>query len=434
MRDGGRIAAAIEILGDFERRKVPLKTALADWARGARFAGAKDRAWISGLCLDALRKRRSLAASMGEDGPRVAVLAALRRLWGMSTEAIAAACVEDHGPGALTEAERAALDAPPQPPADPSVTGDIPEWAAPALVRAFGADAATEGAALSERADVDLRLNTLKAAAEKALGAVSAIGVEAHPFVATAGRIKAPESAMRSPAITVIPAFNKGWVEVQDLGSQIAAACAGDIKGRQVLDLCAGGGGKTLALAALMENKGQIYAYDSDARRLAPLYERAQRAGVRNLQIRDPGAAGALDSLAERMDLVFVDAPCTGSGTWRRHPDTKWRLTPQQLERRLAEQDDVLAEGARCVKPGGRLLYVTCSFFVEENDDRVDGFLSRRPDFRREDPLPGAEASGIVTPAGLSALKACRTPAGALQLTPRRTGTDAFYIASLRRS
>jgi 16S rRNA (cytosine967-C5)-methyltransferase len=432
MRDAGRTAAAIEILTDFERRKVPLKTALADWARGARYAGAKDRAWIAGLCLDVLRKRRSLAAAMGDEAPRAATLAALGSAWGLDVETVAALCVEEHGPGALTPAERAALEAPPTPSPDPSVVGDFPAWTAAMMTRAFGDDAAAEGEALAERADVDLRLNTLKAPVDKALAALASVGAEAHPFVATAARIAAPDAQARTPAVTVIPAYNKGWVEVQDLGSQIAAACAGDIKGRQILDFCAGGGGKTLALAALMENKGQIYAYDNDARRLAPLYERAQRAGVRNLQIRSPAETGALAGLDERMDLVFVDAPCTGSGTWRRHPDTKWRLTPQQLERRIAEQDSVLREAARFVKPGGALLYVTCSFFAEENDDRVAAFLAAASGFRLADPLAGAAASGLVTEAGLTALGACRTAAGGLQLSPRRTATDAFYVAALR--
>lgn len=433
MKDAGRIAAAIAILEDFDARKTPLKTALADWARGARYAGAKDRAWISGLCLDALRKRSSLGARFGAETPRAAVLAALRSLWGMSAEAIAAACVEEHGPGALTEAERAALETAPPRSSDPSVNGDYPAWTAAFMERAFGADAAAEGAALAARADVDLRLNTLKTTAEKALAALSTVGAAAHPFVTTAARIAAPDASSRAPAVTVIPAFNKGWVEVQDLGSQIAAACAGEAAGRQVLDYCAGGGGKTLALAALMENKGQIYAYDRDARRLAPLYERAQRAGVRNLQIRNPTEAGALGGLQDRMDIVFVDAPCTGSGTWRRHPDTKWRLTPEQLKRRLEEQDAVLREAAAFVKPGGRLIYVTCSFFVEENDDRVDAFMAGAPHFRREDPIAGAALSGVISAEGLAALERCRMPPGSLQMTPRRTGTDAFFVASLRR-
>ncbi len=170
---------------------------------------------------------------------------------------------------------------------------------------------------------------------------------------------------------------------MQDAGSQIAAAVAGDIRGRQVLDFCAGGGGKTLALAAAMANTGQLYAYDADARRLAETARRAQRAGVRSLQVRSPIDPAALAGLEGRMDLVFVDAPCTGSGTWRRHPDAKWRLTPQHLERRIAEQVAVLAGAAPFVKPGGRLIYVTCSLLAEENEDRVAAFVAATCRLRR---------------------------------------------------
>ncbi|MBY0422822.1 MAG: hypothetical protein K2Q06_11005, partial [Parvularculaceae bacterium] len=233
MRDGGRIAAAISVLEDFDRRKVPLKTAIADWGQGARYAGAKDRAWISGLCLDVLRKRRSLAAAAGDERARATTLAALRRSWRMEVDAIDVAAKEEHGFGALSDSEREMLEAPaPTPSADPSVAGDFPAWLSPMMARAFGDDAAAEGEALSARADVDLRLNTLKATPEKALAALTSVGGVAHPFVRTAARIAAPDAADRAPTVTVIPAFNKGWVEVQDLGSQIAAAAAGEVKGR----------------------------------------------------------------------------------------------------------------------------------------------------------------------------------------------------------
>lgn len=454
MRASGRVAAAIAILEDFERRRVPLKTAIADWARNARFAGVKDRAWISGLCLDVLRKRRSLGAAMGDGSVRAAVLAALHAMWGMSVDDIAALAVETpHGPGALTEAERNALAQ--QTPCTPakagihvgdeidsclrgnerlSISADFPDWLEPSVQRAFGDRAAPEMQAFAARADVDLRLNTLQASPEKALDALKTVGAVQHPFVKTAARIMAPDATDRAPAVTIIPAFNKGWVEVQDLGSQIAALAAGDIKGAQVLDLCAGGGGKTLALAAMMENKGQIYAYDNDARRLQPLYERARRAGVRNLQIVNPATdKAALDALAGKMDVVFIDAPCTGSGTWRRHPDTKWRLTQDQLNRRMAEQDTVLVEGARFAKPGGRIVYVTCSFLIEENEDRLGAFLATHPEFERVRTLDGTVATGLLTEEGRAAVTKCETPDGALRMTPARIDADGFFVGTLIR-
>ena len=439
MRMAGRVAAAISVIEDFERRRVPLKTALADWARGARYAGAKDRAAISGLCLDVLRRRRSLSAAMGDAGARAATLAHLRLYQGMPADAIGALAAEaPHGPGALTDAEATALSRlsrdEPGAVAPLPVVADFPDWLEQSVQRAFGERAAREMSAFTERADIDLRLNTLKAEPGKALASLESVGAVPAPFLKTAARIPAPASEDRAPSVTVIPAFNKGWVEVQDLGSQIAAAAAGDIARAQVLDFCAGGGGKTLALAAMMGASGQLYAYDDDARRLQPLYERARRAGLRNLQIINPATENAaLDALEGRMDVVFVDAPCTGSGTWRRHPDTKWRLTPQQLERRIGEQDHALKSATRFVKRSGRLVYVTCSFLIEENEDRLAAFLAAQKDFAETRALDALAASGLLREGAAEALAACATPAGALRLTPARTRTDGFFIATLRR-
>lgn len=436
MRESGRVSAAISIIEDFERRRVPLKTAIADWARNARFAGAKDRAWISGLCLDVLRRRRSLSAAMADEGARAATLAALRFVWGRSVDDIAALAEEaPHGPGPLTPVELQALRRAERAEMRPlAVRADFPSWLESSVLRAFGDCARNEMTAFAARADVDLRLNTLQASPEKALAALATVGAAAHPFVKTAARIAAPSATDRAPAVTVIPAFNKGWVEVQDLGSQIATLAAGDVKGAQVLDFCAGGGGKTLALAALMANKGQLYAYDSDARRLQPLYERARRAGVRNLQIVNPATdKAALEALAGKMDVVFIDAPCTGSGTWRRHPDTKWRVTGDQLKRRTAEQDFVLSDGARFARLGGRITYVTCSFLMEENEDRLEAFLASHPEFRQMRALEEIERSGLLTVEGRAALAPCETASGALRMTPARTGTDGFFVAALRR-
>ncbi len=462
MRLSGRLSAAIEILEDFDKRRVPLKTAIADWARCARYAGAKDRAWISGLCLDVLRKRMRIAvamrnAAMLNDEPRALAIGALRFVWNMSIEEIAEAAGEmPHGPGELTEVETQALKSKPLVPMFelPSsvkidgqnldvyfvifcnhIAGDFPEWLTPQIERVFGDDAARTMSSFAERADIDLRINTLKTEPEKALAALKKVKGEALPLLTTSARIAAPDSAERAPAVTVIPAFNKGWVEVQDVSSQIAAAAAGAVKGVQVLDFCAGGGGKTLALAALMENTGQLYAYDSDARRLKPLYHRVKRAGVRNLQVINPATdQDALENLKEKMDVVFIDAPCTGVGTWRRHPDTKWRLTPQQLERRIAEQDAVLREAAVYVKPGGRLVWATCSCLMEENEDRLETFLDAHPDFAMTPALDEIAASGLLTDEGRIALAPCVTPEGALRITPDRLRGDGFFIATLKRT
>ncbi len=436
MRDGGRLAAAIDVLEDIETRHKPAKLALKSWGEASRFAGSKDRAWVSGLVLDALRRKRSLGWRMGEDSARAVALGALRFAWKWPVDRIAEAAGEEpHGPGALTEAEQTALSADRGlDEASPAVAGDYPDGLDASLARVFGDERGEEGAALSARAPVDLRINTLKTDPERGLKALAPLHAQAGGVLATAARIPAPEPSERAGAVETIPAFSKGWFEVQDLGSQIAASAAGDIKGMQVLDLCAGGGGKTLAMAAAMANTGQIFAYDADARRLADTIRRGQRAGVRNLQIRSPVEKDPLRGLAARMDLTFVDAPCTGSDTWRRQPDAKWRLTPQQLERRMAEQDGVLDQAATFAKPGGRLVYVTCSLLAEENEDRLEAFLARNAAFVRRDALEAIAASGLATADGLSQLAAFRTADGALRLTPRRAGTDGFFVAVLERA
>ena len=398
--------------------------ALKTWGESARYAGAKDRAFVAGLVLDVLRRRRSLAWRMREEGARAASLAALRFLWDWPIDRIVEAAGEaPHGPGPLTEAERGALDNPRDLADAPApVRGDYPDWLDASLTRVFGDARVQEGAALSERAPVDLRVNLLKSDPERTLKALSALLAEPTGVLPTALRMPALDPTTRSGAVETIPQFSKGWFEVQDLGSQIAATAAGAVKGKQVLDLCAGGGGKTLALAAAMGNTGQIYAYDSDARRLADTVRRADRAGVRNLQVRSPVNSDPLHGLEGRMDVVFIDAPCSGAGSWRRHPDTKWRLTPETLEKRMADQDAVLDSGAPFVKPGGRLVYVTCSVLPEEDEDRVAAFLARTGGFVAKPATDDPKLTQYLTAEGY------------LRLSPKTSGTDGFFVAVLEKA
>ena len=408
MRDGGRLAAAIAVLEDMDTRHQPVRLALKSWGEGARYAGAKDRAFVSGLVLDCLRRRRSLAWKIGDETWRAIVLAAVAFSWQWPLDRIAMAAADPFGPGTISEIEGERLATPLSILEAPSaVKGDFPDWTEAMFMRAFGERAAEEGAALAERAPVDIRVNTLKTDPERAFKALKPLGARRVEASTTALRIEPAGAADRSPPVEALPEFAKGWFEIQDLGSQIAAKTVRDIGHRQVLDFCAGGGGKTLALAALMANTGQLFAYDSDGRRLAETQERARRAGVRNLQVRTPLRPDPLHGLEGRMDLVFVDAPCTGSGVWRRHPDAKWRLTEEQLRRRMVEQDEVLAAASAFVKPGGRLVYVTCSMFCEENEDRVDAFLAGTSDFHLGERYR--------------------------RLTPRVNGADGFFIANLER-
>jgi 16S rRNA (cytosine967-C5)-methyltransferase len=423
LRDAGRLAAAIDVLTEIETRHRPVRLALKSWGDSARYAGAKDRAFVSGLVLDVLRRRRSLGWRMGDDGVRAAALGAVRFLWDWPVERVAEAAGEaPHGPGPLSDAERAALESPHDLAQAPdAVRGDYPDWLDASMTRAFGEARAEEGAALSARAPVDLRVNLLKSDPERTLKALAPLSAEPSGVLETALRMPAVDATTRSGAVETIPQFSKGWFEVQDLGSQIAALSAGDVKGKQVLDLCAGGGGKTLALAGAMGNTGQIYAYDSDARRLADTIRRGDRAGVRNLQVRSPVNAEPLKGLEGKMDVVFIDAPCSGTGSWRRHPDTKWRLTSEALKRRMADQDAVLDQGAAFVKPGGRMVYVTCSVLPEEDEDRIAAFLERTPGFAV---LPATHDPKLTRRL---------TPDGFLRLSPRASETDGFFVAVLEK-
>ena len=433
MRNGGRIAAAIDVLSDVLNRHQPVKSAARDWGKRARYAGAKDRAWVSGLVLDALRKRNSIAHAMGDDSPRGLILGALAHAWGWNIREIDAAMDEEHAPSKLTLQERERLVMAPDPTAPPHVQGDYPEWLAPHLARVFGEEAAVEAQAMAVRADVDLRVNTLKVDTEKAAAPLKSAKAEPSKLLHNAYHIPARDPSQREASLESIPAYSKGWVEVQDAGSQIAAAAGNAQPGEQVLDYCAGGGGKTLALAAQMQGKGQVFAYDIDGRRLSALIPRLKRSGAHNVQLVHPSESTQLEDLTGQMDLVFVDAPCTGTGTWRRRPDAKWRLKPGQLAKRQQEQTDILANASEFVKPGGRLVYATCSFLMEEDEDRVAAFLSAHPDFEEGDAAEAAIASGLLTEEGAAKVRQFKGPTGSVRLTPRRAGTDGFFFSVMHR-
>jgi 16S rRNA (cytosine967-C5)-methyltransferase len=429
MTPAARASAAIEVLADIEGRKRPAADALKDWGLSHRFAGSGDRAAIGNLVFDALRTRASSAYAMGDDSPRALVLRTLVSSWGLSPEAVAA--LADGGrfaPAPLSPAEFAGLQREVTPDAPAPIRGDYPEWLGLEFERAFGDRAAEEGAALARRAPVDLRVNTLKTTREKVLHALRRFEPEPTPYSLLGVRIRPGQGPSRSPHVEAEPGHGKGWYEIQDEGSQLAALLAHAQPKEQVLDLCAGAGGKTLALAAAMENTGQIYAYDADRMRLRPIFERLKRAGVRNVQVLQAGDQAALADLDGKIDRVVVDAPCTGSGVWRRRPEAKWRLSPQMLEARLGEQRAVLDQAASLVKPGGRLVYVTCSVLPPENRDQVEAFLARFPAFEL---VPSARLWGDagLPPAPPSADGADET----LLMTPGTFGTDGFFVAALRR-
>lgn len=434
MKLGGRISAAIHVLEDVLQRRQPVKLAVRDWGKRARYAGAKDRAWVSGLVLDALRRKNSIAHAMGHDDARALILGALRFAWDMDVREIEGAAYEPHGPTPLTNAEREALVLAPDPSAPAHVQGDFPEWMTAHFTRAFGERAAIEGQAMAVRAPVDIRVNTLKADMEKAGRALARVRAEPSRLLKHAFHIPAPDPAQREASLQAIPAYSRGWVEIQDAGSQIAAAAANVRAGEQVLDYCAGGGGKTLAMAAAMDGKGQVFAYDVDGRRLSGLVPRLKRSGAHNVQLCHPDTPGVLDPLEGAMDCVFIDAPCTGTGTWRRKPDTKWRVTPNTLKRRMEQQVQILEEAAKFVQPGGRLVFATCSVLMEEGEDRIAAFLAGHSEFAAEDAAEAAIASGLLTDDGAATVRAGRLGDGGVRLTPLSAGTDGFFFAVLRRA
>jgi 16S rRNA (cytosine967-C5)-methyltransferase len=432
MIPAARISAAIEVLSDIEDRRRPATDALKDWGLSHRFAGSSDRAAIAGLVYDALRRKASSAYVMGEAGARATMLGMLRLERDLDGDAIAALFSGARfAPAPLTEAEREHLAAASLDGAPPHIAGDYPEWLDPSFAAVFGEARAEEGAALSSRATLDLRVNLLKSDRDAEATELAEYKPEPTGWSPWGLRIRTKPGA-KSPAIQSEPAFIKGHIEIQDEGSQLAALLSGAMPGEQVVDLCAGAGGKTLALAAMMANKGQIYATDTDKRRLAPIHARRERARARDAQVRTPrGAAETLADLRGSTDLVLIDAPCTGTGSWRRNPDAKWRLRPGALDQRRKDQAVALDRAVPLVKSGGRIAYVTCSVLEEENGLQIREFLNRHGEFSVEKPETVAQALGER--GYLFRTAALMTETGLL-MTPRRTGTDGFFVSLLRRT
>lgn len=354
-----------------------------------RYAGSKDRRAIRGLIYDTIR----LCGERPDDG-RAAMLA----LAAGDTVLAETFSGSSYGPAPIGTDEV------------PAQAGIAPAWLMDALT-ASGVSH-DEAAALLGRAPLDLRVNTLKADVAQ----VRAVFPEADP-------IDGLDTALRFPPDTSIEKtepYADGWIEVQDAGSQTVTLAAGARPGMRVVDLCAGGGGKTLALAAAMANQGALLASDSDRSRLSRLMPRAERAGVSIVEARllDPGReADPLADWAGTADIVLIDAPCSGTGTWRRNPEARWRLTPARLAKLVETQARLLDVGAALVKPGGALIHIVCSLLDAEGAGQVDGFLARHPDWI---------AAALALPLG--------TPHGSgMRLTPLSHSTDGFFVAKLLR-
>ena len=432
MTPAARLSAAIDLIETIDAQRVPAAKALKEWGTAHRYAGSGDRAAISGLIWDVLRRRASSAWLMNADTPRARLLGMLKLERGMAADAIAALC--DGGrfaPQPLSGDEHAALSARTLDGAPPHIAGDYPEWLDPYLAATFGDERVAEATAMASRAPLDLRVNTLKADRERMLPRLAHLGATATPWSPIGLRIELGADA-RNPGIHAEEDFIKGAIEVQDEGSQLAALLSAARPGEQVIDLCAGAGGKTLALAAMMQGKGRLIATDHDKRQLAPIHERLSRAGIHNADVRTPkGDADPLADIRASADLVVIDAPCTGTGTWRRNPDAKWRMRPGALEERLKDQAAVLDRASALVKPGGRIAYITCSVLPPENSAQVLGFIARHPGFAV---VPPAQTASVLwDKAEHFAAAALETPEGWL-MTPRRTGTDGFFVSVLKKA
>ncbi len=428
MRLGGRTQAAIEILDDIGNRNRPVADALKDWGISHRFAGSGDRSTIGNIVYDTLRKKASQAWRMNDEASPALVVATLLDQWDMTLEEIADSFRDDKFAPELpletfgnTYLTRDLDDAP------EFIQADIPEFAVVEFETAFGAEWVSEGKGLAERPPLDLRVNTLKADRDKVLKRLARFSAVSSAIAPEGIRIESLPRGRRLPNVQAEAGYQKGWFEIQDQGSQIAALLSGAQPGDQVLDYCAGGGGKTLALSAMMQNRGQIHAHDADRRRLAPIHERLKRAGARNVQVHQPTQLQA--DLENRMDCVLVDAPCTGSGTWRRRPDAKWRLSDNNIAQRREEQAGILTEAARYVRPGGHLVYITCSLFHAENIEQIEGFLSGDERFS----LRPVDAIKAVSTQLSNFAHFPQKDRAMVQITPALTKTDAFFIALLEK-
>ena len=428
MRLGGRIQAAAEVLEDILERRTPANMALRDWGKAHRFAGSGDRAAIGNYVHDALRQKSSIAYRMDSETPRSLALGAAIFVGGHDLAELQTALSEDKFfTPKLSQDELAKLGGMIDLGGAPDwIKADVPEWIWPAFENNFGEDAVAEGQALTARPPLDIRVNTLKAKRDemaKKLGyaksAISPIGL----------RIAALTGQERHPNLQSDPAFMTGEIEIQDEGSQLVSLLVNAQPGEKILDFCAGGGGKTIALAADMQNQGVVHAFDIDKRRLAPTYQRAQRAGASIVNIHQPPSSslGALKS--KKMDRVLIDAPCTGVGTWRRKPDAKWRLSEDGLERRVKEQAAVLDEAQAFVKIGGYLIYVTCSMLAEENEQQVYSFLERNNAFTL---LSAGEV--WEDRFGVDKAKPWSEDGLTVTLTPASTDTDGFFFAVMEKT
>ncbi len=429
MTPAARLAAAIDLLEQIDSSgRKPADAVANDFFRARRFIGSGDRRAVSDRVWTVLRARRRLGWWLARAGAHPAarlLVGASLLLDGWTMEGVEQGFAGGQfAPAPLAGAERdvlrplagRTLD---HPSMSDSVRLEIPDWILAALQDRFGDELLTEMAALGEPAPLDLRINLLKTTMDEARAALLAEGIEAEPTPYSPWGLRVAHRR----AVTSGAAFQTGAVEIQDEGSQLVAHLVGAAPGMRVADWCAGAGGKTLAIAATMENRGHIVACDVSETRLEGATRRLRRAGVHNVErhLTVDGDKWA-KRRAQSFDRVLVDAPCTGTGTWRRNPDGRLRLTETDLAELIPKQARILDAAERLVRPGGRLVYATCSLLRAENEAQVDGFCGRHPGYAL---VPVSETWSLPAPVP------CADPY--LVLTPARHGTDGFFAAVLER-
>lgn len=398
-------------LAEMLRFVQPADRAMSAYFRAHRNFGPRERAFIAETCFAVLRRKRSLEAAAQSTDPRALVIGALVRYAGISSRAFADLGREEADIAArVKSADGAGLPV--------AVQMDLPDWLWARLEAEQGEDAKAIAQSLLAPAPLDLRVNLARLSREEALEKLAPEGAVATPWSPAGIRLKG------KPAINRHPLFLEGSVEVQDEGSQLLAYLVAPRRGEMVADFCAGAGGKTLALSMLMHGTGRLYAMDVSERRLRELSPRAARAGISNvhpLVLSDEGDLRAR-RLAGKLDRVLVDAPCSGFGTLRRNPDLKWRHAEGAIAELTAKQARILEAAARLVKPGGRLVYATCSLLKDENEAVADAFAAAHPDF---EPLS--------CDALLAAQRIPLETGERLRLWPHRHGTDGFFAAAFQR-
>ena len=404
------------LLSELLRSPFPADQVVSHYFRQHRELGHADRGFVAEAVFAVLRRKRSLSARCADEvTSRRLLLAALACLQGMNRRELEGVLSESEGKW-LAQAKAVKMEELP-----PAVRLDLPDWLYAEFSAQFGADEVVQLAAgLNQPAPLDLRVNSLKASRQGVLARLLADGLVAEPCTYSPLGIR----LAGKPALSKHPLFMDGSIEVQDEGSQLLGFLLQPKRGEMVADFCAGAGGKTLLLGALMRSQGRLYAFDVAERRLARLKPRLARSGLSNVHpVRIESERDTrIRRLAGKVDRVLVDAPCSGLGTLRRNPDMKWRQTPASVAELCAQQAAILAAAASLVKPGGRLVYATCSLLEAENEVVVQAFLARHPEFSACSAQEVLARQEIAIDIGER-----------LRLFPHRHGTDAFYAAVMER-